>query len=464
MHIINRDQKDEAVQDKDSISLDVSESADALAFCKAAMNLQKGNEWLEGSAPSSGFISTMGQLPAEKRKERYRKARTMAVKKGWLEHGRRILCGPKKDVIETAHDGDSFDRNYYSLEDYVRLTTKGKGVVAEQSDTVITLEQHLVEEVMVFATTRHNENVSSMGGKTVPMVTSSRVFVKNVPKSANVQQLVTYLERSCACSVWTARIEIRIPWAQFCFARVEMETPEDAAKIISLSKQSQLRLLDRTLEVYNETGSPPKKYTGDPTFYYEKVSKAETHWSKSSSYGTRDRSSEDVSNTMVVEHDLPTIIKSTEVEAEPMDTAVTYDQSLMVLTTTAGKLNPQPRTYDDDTACSDDRSDDCLSFCKDLNKNLRHGEWQRQLNLLLRLDYGKPGVPEHEVKEKVRMKCSTALRHGYLEEGRRIVCGPDKDKIVEVPTNDATLDKNYYSEEAYFRLTAEGALVCWNIV
>jgi hypothetical protein len=331
------------------------------------------------------------------------------------------------------------------------LTTEGKDVVAEQSDSVVTLEPHIVEEVMIFAATRHTKNVSSMGGKAVPMVKSSRV-VKNVPKSANVQQLVTYLERSCACSVLTARIDFRIPSEQFCFARVEMETREDAARIISLSKKSRLRLLGRILEVCNDTGSPHTKYTGDPTFYCKKVSKAETHWSKSS-HGTRDRSSEDVSNTMV-EHDLPLIIKSKEVEAEPIDTAVTYDQSLMVLT--AGKLNPEPRTYDDDTACSDDRSDDCLSFCKDLNKNLRHGEWQRRLNLLLRLDYGKPGVPEHEVKGKLRMKCSTALRHGYLEEGRRIVCGPDKDKIVEV-ANNATLDKNYYSEEAYFRLTAEGA-------
>ena len=227
---------------------------DAKILCRAVSQwIAKGESteagWLLACKVGTDFrrgIEDTGTTNGLDVKERYKQARLFAVKNGWLLRGRRMLRGIEKgQIIIAPSDGSDKDRTQYSLDEFLRVTFQGKIEMGSPDDR------------------------NMPGNNKKALSSQCGLFVKNVPRSAHIKDLVRFLESEYGCIIVRGNTEKGIPGSPFHFARIQVKDLNDAKKLVALSKAGRLMMKDRDLYISYDTSKEP--YSGDPNFYYERA-------------------------------------------------------------------------------------------------------------------------------------------------------------------------------------------------
>ena len=189
-------------------------------------------------------------------KENYKQAREVAIRKGWLQQGRKVLSNDNisKDVIVVTSGVSSNDivqdPNNLSKEDYLRVTLLGTNQSSKQENSMV-----------------------SLSSTTVPTATQqckTKLFLKNLPIPIRILDVVRTLEKTHNIIVLrghTLRSQPGIPWL---YAQIEVATEEQADRLIQAAKDNRVLLHGRPLSVeYLKESSKP--YRVDPEFCYERA-------------------------------------------------------------------------------------------------------------------------------------------------------------------------------------------------
>jgi hypothetical protein len=207
-----------------------------------------GDGWLLGSKLGVSFRAAFYKgdnsdtAAKEAFKEKYRQARELAIKQGWLERGRKRMVGPDQGtIIVTSNEGKfKNSKEKLSLEDFLRVTVQGKrmlgGKVSAAESTV-------------------------SGSKT-------RLFIKNLPSITRIQELVAYLESEHNVEVMRGNTIRGAPNTSYIFGIVKLTTEQDAERLLQMSEASKLRYFGRILELsYDRSRSTASV---DPEHTYER--------------------------------------------------------------------------------------------------------------------------------------------------------------------------------------------------
>ena len=184
-------------------------------------------KWVISANASSKFRSEVlrGCKPApaaDKMKERYRTARRVATAKGWILHGRRQLTLPGAPIVSLPEDfGYGVNKNDYSLEDFMSVTSLGTSILSAASPRTTALSR--------------DENRSGTPSKFTNNDTDTYLFLKNISKPVTAKGLARYIEQSVQ-GVTVLRLNTRLssitPTAPFCFAKVQLGSSAQAARVI----------------------------------------------------------------------------------------------------------------------------------------------------------------------------------------------------------------------------------------
>jgi hypothetical protein len=339
-------------------------TSDAIILCKAVANQEaSGNSWLNGGSVALCFKNAVVAHPSnEEGKERFRNARDQSISNGWMERGRRRLGGSEDEIAVLPPPDYNYSKktdNAYSLEDYMRLTPEGMGL----------------DDKNVATSTTSNLNAST------------HLFFTNFPRSATIKDFVSFLERKHHCQVLRASTQLGHPKAAFCFARVQVETPEQAMKLIRLASASDLVVQGRPLGAAYDK-NVQSKITGHPAHYYE-------------------RKSHGKSNDAI---------------------RTTTTRSIAVSSEINGRIRPGSQQSDDATLCS---------VLYQLRSGVAHGssgDWLPAgiVGGKFKLRVSIPGDPG---KERYRNARDRAIDKGFKEMGRRKLNDQTTDReIVVVPS------------------------------
>ncbi|CAB9506710.1 Pfam:DUF88 [Seminavis robusta] len=190
-------------------------------------------------------------------KEIYRKAREVAVKNGWLVHGRRSLQGPTSgQIVAPPSDGTAGNPQYWSLEDFLKVTLKGKVLAENSAKTAAN-------------TNDFNNNSNNNSGN---QTNSANLFVKNVPTNSRIKDLVQYLEQEFSVVIVKGYTKKMHPNAQYMFASIQVETVQMGEHLCRSAGANRIKLNNRTLEVCFDRNV--KSYSGPSEHYYERNANA----------------------------------------------------------------------------------------------------------------------------------------------------------------------------------------------
>jgi NYN domain len=218
--------------------------------------------WMLGSKVAVSFRAAFLQqtgtasMDKEEFKTIYRNSRELAVKNGWILHGRRALQGRDAGQIVTPpDDGKQNNSKYYSLEDFMTVTPKGKQEL-----------ENAVAQTSIPAAAEVTEQFSNA---------PAHLFIKNVPTSCRIKDLVQYLEQEHSVVVISGYTAKKGPHFPFMFACIQVEDEQMGGRLCTLAEAKRLKVNNRTLEV--SIAHTLKPYSGPREHYYErKISKTST--------------------------------------------------------------------------------------------------------------------------------------------------------------------------------------------
>ena len=210
---------------------------DALNLCKITLrelskNAQESptGSWLLGSKLAASFRAAffkgdnMNTAAREAFKDRYRQGRELAIQKGFLERGHKLLTGPDQGtIIVTSVNGKSNSTvEKLSLEDFFRVTLRGQGAVDGKT------------------------------AATVDASTKSKIFFKNIPSTMKILDFVRYLENEHNVEVVRGNTFKGPPNAPFIFGSVQLTSELDALRLVG----SKMVCNGRVLEVQYDSSRP----------------------------------------------------------------------------------------------------------------------------------------------------------------------------------------------------------------
>jgi hypothetical protein len=194
--------------------------------------------WVEGGKVGKTFREKPGvSIDTDMAKARFGKATRFALDVGWVSRGWRILNGSDSTGAKVIMMAENVPARALRGESYLRLTKEGASVVKAKPE---------------------REDLRSRS-----------LFIKNVPRSVSVEDLVRYLQVNHGCRIVVAiGKEIHPGKGAFWFIRVQVESESEARTLLHLSKQSKLFLQGRQLEVTHDKHLPTAQDLMSDSIYY----------------------------------------------------------------------------------------------------------------------------------------------------------------------------------------------------
>eukprot|EP00529_Nitzschia_sp_RCC80_P007676 CAMPEP_0113507768 /NCGR_PEP_ID=MMETSP0014_2-20120614/36646_1 /TAXON_ID=2857 /ORGANISM="Nitzschia sp." /LENGTH=1405 /DNA_ID=CAMNT_0000403409 /DNA_START=676 /DNA_END=4893 /DNA_ORIENTATION=- /assembly_acc=CAM_ASM_000159 len=231
------------------------ETNPALAYCRAVdaflrQRTQNNIANLPDGWCDAGFWVQLKVALLGGDKDRVKSARSLALTKGWIEAGRRLV-GTEGSTIQIEAVEGTRNPARHALELYVRVTDIGKMQLSVTSTRVVPV------------------TTEGEGGESDSKLEDRLLFVKSLLPNTDVNAFVQFLESEYGLTLNKAWVEEPKATASFTNAHVEMQSTQDTLRMIHLASRAGEGIVyqKRPLEVVRDQRIPNFR-KGDPRCYF----------------------------------------------------------------------------------------------------------------------------------------------------------------------------------------------------